>query len=65
MTYSYRWVTNLQAGVLQQLTVVLSLGLGVTFLGDRLSLVQVFGVVLTLSGVVGVVWLQETPRAVE
>lgn len=65
MTYSYRWVTNLQAGVLYQLTVVLSLALGVIFLGDRLSPVQIFGVLLTLSGVVGVVWLQETPRAVE
>ncbi len=65
MTYSYRWVTNLQAGVLYQLTVVLSLALGVLFLGDRLSSVQIFGVLLTLSGVVGVVWLQETPRAVE
>ncbi|HEY2292134.1 MAG TPA: DMT family transporter [Thermoanaerobaculia bacterium] len=65
MTYSYRWVTNLQAGVLYQLTVVLSLALGVVFLGDRLSPVQILGVLLTLSGVVGVVWLQETPRAVE
>ena len=65
MTYSYRWVTNLQAGVLSQLTVVLSLSLGVLFLGDRLAPLQIFGVLLTLSGVVGVVWLQETPRAVE
>jgi drug/metabolite transporter (DMT)-like permease len=65
MTYSYRWVTNIQAGVLYQLTVVLSLALGVLFLGDRLSTVQILGVLLTLSGVVGVVWLQETPRAVE
>lgn len=65
MTYSYRWVTNLQAGVLYQLTVVLSLALGVLFLGDRLSPMQIFGVLLTLSGVVGVVGLQETPRAME
>ena len=65
MTYSYRWVTNLQAGVINQLTVVLSLSLGVIFLGDRLTPVQVLGVLLTLSGVVGVVWLQGTPRAVE
>jgi drug/metabolite transporter (DMT)-like permease len=65
MTYSYRWVTNLQAGVLYQLTVVLSLALGVLFLGDRLFPLQILGVLLTLSGVVGVIWLQETPRAVE
>lgn len=65
MTYAYRWVTNLQAGVLSQLTVVLSLLLGAVFLGDRPSPVQVLGCVLTLTGVIGVVWLQATPRAVE
>lgn len=65
MTYAYRWVTNLQAGVLSQLTVVGSLVLGAVFLGDRLAPVQVLGVFLTLTGVVGVVWLQSTPRAVE
>ncbi len=65
MTYSYRWVTNLQAGVIAQLTVVLTLLFGVIFLGDRLSPLQVFGSFLTLGGVVGVVWLQSPPRAVE
>jgi drug/metabolite transporter (DMT)-like permease len=65
MTYAYRWVTNLQAGVLAQLTVVLSMSLGVVVLGDRLRPLQIAGSVLTLAGVVGVVWLQSTPRAVE
>ncbi|HEX7185905.1 MAG TPA: DMT family transporter [Thermoanaerobaculia bacterium] len=65
MTYAYRWVTNLQAGVLSQLTVVGSLVLGAVFLGDRLAPVQILGTFLTLTGVVGVVWLQSTPRAVE
>lgn len=65
MTYAYRWVTNLQAGVINQLTVVLSMGLGVGFLGDRLTPVQVFGSLLALGGVVGVVWAHSTPRAVE
>ena len=65
MTYAYRWVTNLQAGVLAQLTVVLSMLLGVVVLGDRLRPLQIMGSVLTLAGVVGVVWLQSTPRAVE
>lgn len=65
MTYSYRWVTNLQAGVIAQLTVVLTLFFGVAFLGDRLSPLQVFGCILALGGVVGVVWLQSPPRAVE
>jgi drug/metabolite transporter (DMT)-like permease len=65
MTYAYRWVTNLQAGVINQLTVVLTLLLGVGVLGDRLTPVQALGSLLTLGGVVGVVWLQATPRAVE
>jgi drug/metabolite transporter (DMT)-like permease len=65
MTYAYRWVTNLQAGVLAQLTVVLSMLFGVLVLGDRLRPLQIMGSVLTLAGVVGVVWLQSTPRAVE
>ncbi|HEV2845396.1 MAG TPA: DMT family transporter, partial [Thermoanaerobaculia bacterium] len=57
MTYAYRWVTNLQAGVLAQLTVVLSMILGAVFLGDRLAPVQIFGALLALGGVVGVVWM--------
>ena len=65
MTYAYRWVTNLQAGVINQLTVVLSMALGVLLLGDRLTPLQVAGSLLTLGGVVGVVWAHSTPRAVE
>lgn len=65
MTYAYRWVTNLQAGVVNQLTVVLTMGLGAVFLGDRLTPLQIFGSLLTLSGVVGVVRVHSTPRAVE
>ncbi len=65
MTWAYRWVTNLQAGILSQLTVVLSLTLGVVFLGDRLTPVQILGSLLTLGGVAGVVKMQATPRAVE
>lgn len=65
MTWAYRWVTNLQAGVISQLTVVVSMVLGVAFLGDRLTTAQVLGSLLTLGGVIGVAWLQSTPRAVE
>lgn len=65
MTWAYRWVTNLQAGVLMQLTVVLSLLLGAVFLGDRPTPVQIVGSLLALAGVIGVVWLQAPPRAVE
>ncbi|MBP1642938.1 MAG: hypothetical protein H6Q03_1607 [Acidobacteria bacterium] len=65
MTYAYRWVTNLQAGVLAQLTVIVSLAAGALWLGERLGARALAGCVLTLAGVVGVVWLQSTPRAVE
>lgn len=65
MTWAYRWVTNLQAGVISQLTVVVSMLLGVIFLGDRLAPLQVLGTVLTVAGVMGVAWSQSTPRAVE
>jgi drug/metabolite transporter (DMT)-like permease len=65
MTWAYRWVTNLEAGVISQLTVVISMLLGVVFLDDRLTPLQVLGGALALVGVVGVVRTQSTPRAVE
>jgi len=65
MTYAYRWVTNLQAGVTAQLTVVGSMLLGAGFLGERLTPLQLAGSALAVGGVVAVVWLQSTPRAVE
>jgi drug/metabolite transporter (DMT)-like permease len=58
MTYAYRWATNLQAGVLSQLTPALSILFGAVFLGDRPTLLQVGGMLLTLAGVIGVVAMQ-------
>jgi len=65
MTWAYRWVTNLEAGVISQLTVVISMLLGVVFLDDRLTPIQVLGGALALGGVIGVAWTQSPPRAVE
>jgi len=65
MTYAYRWLTNLEAGVFAQLTVVITMALGVTVLGDSFGPSQLLGAALALAGIVGVVWLQATPRAVE
>jgi drug/metabolite transporter (DMT)-like permease len=65
MTWAYRWVSNLQAGILQQLAVVTALLLGVVFLGDRLTPVQIVGCLLTVGGVAGVAKVQATPRAIE
>jgi drug/metabolite transporter (DMT)-like permease len=65
MTYAYRWVTNLQAGVFAQLTVVASMAFGALWLGERLAPVQLAGAALAISGVLGVVILHRPPRAVE
>ena len=64
MTFAYRWVTNLQAGVILQLTVVLSVTFGVVLLGERLTALQTLGTILTLGGVIGVIALHAPPRAV-
>jgi len=65
MTYAYRWATNLQAGVILQLTVVISMALGAIFLGEPLGPAKLGGAALTLAGIVGVIAIQSTPRAVE
>lgn len=65
MTYAYKWVTNLQAGVLAQLTVVASTAAGVVLFGDPLGWQQGLGTLLALAGIVGVVWIQSAPRAIE
>lgn len=58
MTYSYRWVTNMEAGVLAQLAVVTAMLLGAIFLGDRLTWSGGVGALLAIGGVIGVAWIQ-------
>jgi drug/metabolite transporter (DMT)-like permease len=65
MTYAYRWATNLEAGVLAQLAVVLAMALGVLFMGEPFGVATALGTALTMGGVVLVIWLQRPPRAVE
>jgi drug/metabolite transporter (DMT)-like permease len=65
MTYAYRWVTNLQAGVMAQLTVVATMLLGAGLLGERLTPLQLLGSGLAVGGVVAVVVRHAPPRAVE
>jgi drug/metabolite transporter (DMT)-like permease len=65
MTYAYRWLTNLQAGVFAQLTVVCAMGLGVVVLGEPFGPWKLAGSGLALAGVLGVVRLGSPPRAVE
>jgi drug/metabolite transporter (DMT)-like permease len=65
MTYAYRWVTNVQSGAMAQLTVLLAFGLGVLFLDEPFGWNQGIGSVLALAGILGVVRVQATPRAIE
>jgi drug/metabolite transporter (DMT)-like permease len=65
MTYAYRWVTNLQAGVFAQLTVVVTMALGVLLLGERFAPSQLAGAALAIVGVIGVIVPKAPPRAVE
>lgn len=55
MTWAFRWLDNLRAGVIGQISVVVSMLLSVFALGDRLTLLQLVGSIFTMVGVVGVV----------
>ncbi len=57
MTFAFRWVDNLRAGVIAQLTVVLSLIFGALVFGDQLTAQQLCGSVLTLGSVIAVIAL--------
>jgi drug/metabolite transporter (DMT)-like permease len=61
MTWAYRWVDNLRAGVISQIAVLVASALGVAVLGDRFSAAQLLGGALTVGGVLGVVALGAPP----
>lgn len=65
MTFAYRWVTNLEAGLLAQLTVLLTLASEVLWFGQRLTFSRLLGAGLVIGGILGVVALKRPPRAVE
>ena len=65
MTHAYKWATNLEAGALSQLAVVIALALGAWLLDEPLTPMAIVGAILALAGVLAVVWIQSTPRAVE
>lgn len=57
LTFSLRWVDAMTVGVISQLAVLVSMALGATFIGETISGTAALGVVLTLGGVVGVVYV--------
>ena len=65
MTYAYRWVTNVQSGAMAQLTVLIAFALGALLPGEPFACNQALGCLLTLAGIIGVVRIQATPRAIE
>ena len=64
MTFAYRWVTNVQSGAFSQVTVILAYAMGALFLGEPYGPPQIAGSLLTLVGVLGVIWVQAPPRTV-
>ena len=64
LTFSLRWVDAMTVGVISQLAVVVSMALGVTFLGDVVSAKAALGAALTIGGVVGVVYVTSRVKKV-
>lgn len=57
LTFSLRWVDAMTVGVISQLAVIVAMALGAAFLGDRISSMAALGALLTIAGVVGVVYV--------
>ena len=57
LTFSLRWVDAMTVGVISQLAVVVAMLLGVTVLHERLSAMAIAGAILTLGGIIGVVYV--------
>lgn len=69
LTFSLRWVDAMTVGVISQLAVLVSMALGATFIGEKISGMAALGAALTIGGVVGVVYVtslaKQTVRADE
>ena len=57
LTFSLRWVDAMTVGVISQLAVVVAMLLGITLLHEPINLMAFAGAALTISGVVGVVYV--------
>lgn len=62
LTFSLRWVDALTVGVISQLAVLISMGLGATMLGDTIRPMAALGAILALGGVIGVVYVTSVGR---
>ena len=62
LTFSLRWVDAMTVGVISQLAVIVSMALGVILIGERIPPTSAVGVILTIAGVVGVVYVTSLRR---
>jgi drug/metabolite transporter (DMT)-like permease len=62
MTYAYRWVDAVTAGVISQASPLVAMSSGVLFLGEDLSLQKALGTLLTLGGVIAVMLVTARPQ---
>lgn len=62
MTFSLRWVDAMTVGVISQLAVLISMALGATLLNEIITPMAALGSVLTISGVVGVMYVTSMRR---
>src|SRR5205807_7481504 len=57
LTFSLRWVDAMTVGVISQIAVPMSMILGATLLDETITPLMFLGTALTISGVVGVVYI--------
>jgi drug/metabolite transporter (DMT)-like permease len=62
MTYAYRWVETVIAGVISQFAVVIAMSLGWFFLSERITPLGLLGSALTITGVVLVMLVGSRPQ---
>jgi drug/metabolite transporter (DMT)-like permease len=65
MTFSLRWVDAMTVGVISQLAVIVSMFLGATLLSERIPPMAAVGAMLTISGVLGVVYVTTLKKSVD
>lgn len=62
LTHSLRWLDAMTVGVISQIGVVVAMGLGVALLGETINTAAAIGSILTIGGVVGVVYITSLAR---
>ncbi|HUP58872.1 MAG TPA: DMT family transporter [Thermoanaerobaculia bacterium] len=64
LTFSLRWVDAMTVGVISQVAVLVSLALGAVFLNETIGVKTAIGALLTIGGVVGVVYVTSLSKRV-